>query len=359
MQLPACVEAVTTAGGWSGFDFGAFVASRDTLYLVASDGAGTPVTPLFLLVCSEVAHVARASGAASAAGRLDPPMRMVLDELANTAPVPVARWSSWAAGSGIQLYLVVQAWAQLVDRYGQAAANTIWQCCKVKIVYGGTSETDLCEMVERLCGSAPVRVSERRAAERPAAGPFWMQDGGERWRREEMALLPAAELRQLPRSCAVVIADHGRPVIVRTEQVRNRADVRRAQRAGLRVGLPAPAVRHVPVAEPALLDDGRAGARSWPADAGWPAEPGRPADQLAERRGRRAAAQPGGDAGHPPAAADLVRPVARPMPPVPPADLVRPVARPAPPVPPSVPARPIPPSAPAPWERRAAGGGDQ
>ena len=351
MTLPACVEAVTTDDGGAGFDFAEFVKSADTLYLVASDGAQTPVTPLFLLLCDELAHVARAVGSAAWPGRLDPPLRMVLDELANTAPVPVARWSSWAAGSGIQLHLIAQAWAQLVERYGQHGADTIWQCCKVKMIYGGTSEMDLCDMVERLCGTAPVRVPEYRrpAAERPA-GPFWMQGSGsgDRWRREEVTLLPAAELRQLPRACAVVISDHGRPVIVRTEQVRKRADVRRARRAGLRVDLPAPAVRYAPDADPGLL--GGSGRRGWPeAEPGWPAaaeragasrpvatDPARPgagpADELSERRRMAAARRDSLDAPAPPTATATAT------------------------------ASPIPPTAPAPWDqhrRPSSGGGNQ
>ena len=307
MISPACVEAVTADSG--GFDFGRFIWGKDTLYLVASDGAGSPVTPLFLLICSELAHAARTAGAASrparpphgpllgmawpgavldalfparTAKRLDPPLRMVLDELPNTAPVPVERWASWAAGSGLQLYLITQAWAQLAKRYGEEGAHTVWQCCKTKVIYGGGTEKALCELVEQMCGEAEVRVTERWPADRRGGGPWWVPGRHHRnHRRERVNLLPAADLRQLPRTCAVVLSDHGRPVIVRTEQVRKRRDVRRAQRRGLTVGLPAPAPRPVPVADATLLG----GTDQRPAR---PQAPQAVPDQLAVRRAGRA-----------------------------------------------------------------------
>ena len=113
MQLPACAEAVTTGDGSEGFDFEAFLASAGTLYLVAGDSAVSPVPPLFAALVSELAYTARTAGR-----RLDPPLTVILDEAGNIAPVPVAAWSSWAAGSGIKLHVIAQAWAQLVQRWG-------------------------------------------------------------------------------------------------------------------------------------------------------------------------------------------------------------------------------------------------
>jgi type IV secretion system protein VirD4 len=336
MTLPACVEAVTTPDGGPGFDFERFVWSRDTLYLVASDGAGTPVTPLFLLLVGELAHVARLAGAVArparrprgpvlglawparlldrlfpvtAATRLDPPLTMVLDEVANTAPVPVEKWSSWAAGSGVRLVLVAQAWAQLVQRWGVHGAATVWQCCKTKVIYGATSEPELGRMVEQLCDTVRLRVTERVPGKDGQAGRRVH-------RHEEVRLLPAGELRQLPLGYAVVVQGHGLPAVVRVEQVRRRADVKAAQRSGLRVALPAPAVRRVPLADPRLLGDDRPGR-----PVAWPGSPDAVPDQLAERRAGRTAARHDGQGGGMPA--------------------------------------PKPPATPAPWERPASGDGER
>jgi len=303
MQLPACAAAVTPGPG-EGFDFAGFVTSRDTLYLVASDGATSPVPPLFLAITAEVAHVARAAGTVR---RLDPPLSMILDEVANTAPVPAASWSSWAAGSGIRLYLVAQAYAQLVQRWGRDGAAIVWQCCKSRVVYGATAEDELCALVERACGTVRVRTTEHH-------------DGERRHRHEDVPKLPAATLRELPAGRAVVIQGRARPVIVRVERVSRRADAKTHARHGAPAALPVPPRRTVPEPEPSLLAP-PPGPGQWP-QAG-------PPDELAARRDRHHGGQPGdGDNGSEPGSG------------------------------PAAP-RPRPPSRRPPWERPAAGDGDR
>jgi type IV secretion system protein VirD4 len=226
LQLPACAQAVTTPDSEAGFDFAAFVASRDTLYLVAADAATSPVTPLFAAIIAELAHAARQAGAASWAGRLDPPLTGVLDEVANIAPVPVAEWASWAAGSGLRLSLIAQSYAQLKKRWGADGAAVIWQCCKTKVIYGATSEDELGAMVERACSTVRVRTTGQG-------------EGGVRRGHEEVPLLPAAALRMLPAGRAVIIQGRAAPVIVRVEQVRRRADYKRQHSRGIPAALPA------------------------------------------------------------------------------------------------------------------------
>jgi type IV secretory pathway TraG/TraD family ATPase VirD4 len=241
MLLPACARAVTTEGGGPGFDFAAFVTSRDTLYLVAADGATSPVPPLFAAMIAELAHAARHAGAASSAGRLDPPLTAVLDEVANIAPVPVAAWASWAAGSGIRLSLIAQSYAQLKQRWGEDGAAVIWQCCKTKVIFGGTSEDELCALTERACGTIRVRTIEPEQSR--------MRRG-----HEELPLLPAAALRMLPPDRAVVTQGRAAPVIARIEQVRRRADYKRQQARTAPASLPA-ASGQVPSVIPRLPGD--------------------------------------------------------------------------------------------------------
>jgi type IV secretory pathway TraG/TraD family ATPase VirD4 len=239
LQLPACAQAVTVQDGRPGFDFSSFVTSRDTLYLVAADSATSPVTPLFAAIIAELAHAARQAGAASYAGRLDPPLTAVLDEVANIAPVPVAEWASWAAGSGLRLSLIAQSYAQLKKRWGEDGAAVIWQCCKTKVIYGATSEDELGAMVERACGTVRVRTTER-------------DHGRLRHGHEDIPLLSAAALRMLPDGRAVVIQGRAAPVIVRVEQARRRADYKRHQARTAPAALPGPAARPVPEIAPGL-----------------------------------------------------------------------------------------------------------
>jgi type IV secretion system protein VirD4 len=346
MQHPAIVASLTPAAG-EGFDFEEFLQGRDTLYLVASDAQTSPVPPLFVAICAEVTDVARQVGAVArparpprgtllgSAGlgslwdqafppptvaRLDPPLTMVLDEVANIAPVPVAAWATWAAGSGIWLHLYAQAWAQLVERWGEHGAMVIWQACKCKVVYTGTSEPELCRMVEDLCGSVRVRGPDSFRYSR--RGKLRRQPT-----RENMAVLPMATVRQLPPGRAVVIQASAPPTIVRTEQVWRRDDYRAWRRYGTPVSLPAPAERVIPAPIPALMVP--------PAGSRWLAR----ADERAARRDR---SEPGKDTAAPAAGHDASTGSG--------ADDL-PAA--APESPPSGRRPPTPPSRPAPWARPA------
>lgn len=234
LQLPACEEAVTTPAGEEGFDFESFLTSTGTLYLVASDSATSPVPPLFAALVAELAWTAR-----NARRRLDPPLTVILDEAGNIAPVPVPAWTSWAAGSGIRLEIIAQAYAQLKDRWGEAGAAVVWQCCKTKVVFGGTTEDELAELTERACGTVRVRVARGLA-------------GGRIWEDEDVPLLPVPALRMLPTGRAVVIQNRAAPIIVRVEKVRRRRDYKRQRSQALQVLTPA-VPRLVPRPAPQLL----------------------------------------------------------------------------------------------------------
>ena len=363
MQHPGIVASLLPAAG-EGFDFRRFLSGRNTLYLVAADADTSPVSPLFVALCAEVTWHARqlgsvrrpsrpprgrVLGSATLAGvadrlfpartvsRLDPPLSMVLDEVANIAPVPAAAWATWAAGSGVWLHLYAQAWAQLAERWGDHGAAVIWQACKTKIVYTATSEPELCQMVQDLCGEVQVR------------GPDdWRPTRTGKARRrptyETVPVLPHAELRQLPEGHAVVIQQSAPPAIVRTEKLWERADYKAWRRRHGPLALPVPPVREIPEPLPGLLTP--------PEQA--PARPGPPGDELAARR--RGGPAPGeqdpapGPAGAPHWTSAV--------PEIPRELFVTPPA--AEPGPPSKPRKtPRPPSRPAPWQPPDSGGEDR
>jgi hypothetical protein len=356
MQHPGVVAAVTVPAG-EGFGFEAFLQSRDTLYLVAADAKTSPMSPLFTALCAEITWAARQIGGIRRparvprervlgsrtlgriinwlvpprqVARLDPPLSMVLDEVANIAPVPAAEWATWAAGSGVWLHLYAQSWAQLADRWGEYGAETIWQACRTKSIYGGTTEHRLCEMVEAQAGQIRVRGPDDwryTRSGKPRRRPSY----------EDVPVLRHAELRQIPAGHAVVFAGAAPPVIVRPEKFMQRADVRLYQRRHGPLVLPVPARRQIPQPVPDLLADQQPG----PADTGAP--PGNPGG--------------GGGPGWPrptlrdPSAAHWTDAV----PEIPRALFAQPapVEPPPPPSPAPQPSRatPRPPARPAPWER--------
>jgi len=118
MADPALAASVLPAPG-EGFDIPAFLEDRGTVYMIAeSVSEEAPVAPLFAAMAAEIHWVAAQTGQASAAGRLDPPLLMGLDEVTQICPVPLPSWLSDSGGKGIQVIAVVHGEAQLAGRWG-------------------------------------------------------------------------------------------------------------------------------------------------------------------------------------------------------------------------------------------------
>ena len=112
-------------------------------------------------------ETARRIAAASAGARLDPPLLLALDEIGNLAPLPsLPALMSEGGGSGITTLTVLQSLSQARDRWGEQAANTIWDAAIAKIILGGGSNArDLADLVR------PDRRTRRGRAQHSPATP--------------------------------------------------------------------------------------------------------------------------------------------------------------------------------------------
>lgn len=221
MLSPDIVASLTPRSDEDEFRIGEFLHSRDTLYLVASAEAASTVPPLLCALIAELKHEAVLTGSASAAGRLDPPLSMELDEIANVTPIPIPSWASYAAGSGIRLGLYSQSWSQLVWRWGEQGAETLWQTASAKIVMTGSSEPALLKRMSDLAGQTYVTIREHRE-----------RDGTRTPVQDWVPVLSPNDARRLPPGRAVVVLDSGLPTILRMEQVWKRKDFKRWQKSG-------------------------------------------------------------------------------------------------------------------------------
>ncbi|MGI5162717.1 type IV secretory system conjugative DNA transfer family protein [Microbispora sp. CA-102843] len=243
MTSAEIAAAVMPQPGDREFVIGDFLRSEaDTLYLVASAEAGSPVPPLLAALVAEIKHEAVRLGSRSPAGLLDPPLSMELDEVANVTPIPLPTWASYAAGSGIRLSIYTQAWGQIVERWGVNGADALWQTATCKVIVSGCSERELLTRITALCGRTKIVVRDSGYTDR---------EGRPRPVREMVDVMPPDQVRRLPDGHALVLMDNARPVIVRLERVWKRADVKRAQRLGMRPELPPRGGRpRLPVAAP-------------------------------------------------------------------------------------------------------------
>jgi type IV secretory pathway TraG/TraD family ATPase VirD4 len=153
---PAVLAAVSPSGSEQ-FDPVEFLTSGGTLYLLGTASGASATANLVAALAEDVIEVARQLAAASAGGRLDPPLAVILDEAANYPLPSLPALMSEGGGSGITTMAVLQSLAQARDRWGREAAGAIWDAAIVKVILGGSANADDLADLSRLIGDRPVK----------------------------------------------------------------------------------------------------------------------------------------------------------------------------------------------------------
>jgi len=178
-------------------DIDRLLSAAATLYLVAPAEEAERCRPLFsallLSLLRRATSKARAQG-----GILSPRLLLALDEAANFARIPrLAGYASSGPGQGIQLLLCYHDLAQVEAGYGEAAARTIWNNCRARLLLPGQGDIKTLELFSRAIGdeTRTYRTSHRDR---------WNSSSGEQ--RVGRPLASVDELRRL-RSAVLLYAN--------------------------------------------------------------------------------------------------------------------------------------------------------
>lgn len=201
LTSPTIMRSLTPQPGDKHFDIDAFIRSgRDTLYMV-SRGRKNSAAPMVNALMVEVLHRAdilsqrptaeQLSAPAYGDLRLDPPLRIVMDEAANITPVDdlSARLAD-SGGRGVQIYVYVQNFSQLRQRWGVEEAIEIWDCASIKLVLGGLSNSkDLMALSDLL----PERIIDQASVSTGSAARDQVTVSP--WRQRALTVDAIRELR--------------------------------------------------------------------------------------------------------------------------------------------------------------------
>jgi TraM recognition site of TraD and TraG len=144
------------------FDPAGFPTSRQTLYLLSKDGGGS-AGPLVAALTDRVLR-ADVVSAERRAGRLDPPLAVLLDEAANICKIgDLPQLYSHLGSRGIVVLTILQPCAQGVAVWGQTGMRALWSAATVKIVGLGMDDADFAEECSRLIGDHDVAVDTHTA----------------------------------------------------------------------------------------------------------------------------------------------------------------------------------------------------
>jgi len=213
---PKVLDACSPGPG-EHFDVQAFVRGGGTLYVLSEGAENNSTAPLVTALADHIAHVAKRISQRYPAGRLDPPLRLVLDEAANICPLPgLPALMSDSGGRGITTAATIQSFAQARRRWGRDGEAAMRDAATIKLVLGGLSQADDLDALSRLCGewSEPTHTVSHDGNGRRSVSSSTRKE----------RVLPAARIRGLPPGEALLLYRNLPPALVRLRMWRDRPD---------------------------------------------------------------------------------------------------------------------------------------
>lgn len=193
------------------FDPEEFLESDGTLYVIApprpQGKKATGVGVLLVMMLEAITDAAHRKAMLTPEGRLDPPLSVVLDEIANIFAWPaLPTLMASGSGEGVTVSGIFQSRAQMRSGWGDEGAGTLWEAAGSKVMLGGSgNEKDLKEVSSLVGERTHQDTNASWGAER---------DTSLAETRTFRAGVSPDELRRLPERTAFLIAGRSRAILV-------------------------------------------------------------------------------------------------------------------------------------------------
>lgn len=215
LMLPEVAEVLNPAPG-EGLDPKTFLEQQGTLFLVGTKSGGGAAAPMLIALMDAITDQAREMAGSLPGTRLDPPLSLILDEIANIAPwKELPTIMSEGGGSGISTMVIIQSPAQARSVWGDHEAQQILDSATITVQLGGSNnERELKRFVDLM--------GERKVQERSKTYSNSGTSTGEQ--NHERPVMTIAELRRLPRGTGLLLAQFSRPVVLTMSRWVDRKD---------------------------------------------------------------------------------------------------------------------------------------
>ena len=141
LSSPRVLAALDPVNREDEFDPQAFIRDRGTLYLIGTKTGAAAAGPYLSALIDDIDAAARDMAFIAPGGRLDPPLSLILDEIANLSPWPgLPIVLSDGGGIGISTMVVLQSLSQARSGWSIEEAATIWESAIIKVIFGGGSD---------------------------------------------------------------------------------------------------------------------------------------------------------------------------------------------------------------------------
>ncbi|OLT34406.1 hypothetical protein BJF79_07445 [Actinomadura sp. CNU-125] len=124
-----------------------------TIYLIGEDDDASQLAPLLAAFGRAITDTAKHRAARAPGGRLDPPLGLFGDEIANCLPLPeLPKLMSLAGGFGIFILASLQNLAAAEQRWGPLGVRQMFANATVKLVLGGVGDPRELKMLSDVIG---------------------------------------------------------------------------------------------------------------------------------------------------------------------------------------------------------------
>ncbi|MCB5275924.1 hypothetical protein BJG92_03478 [Arthrobacter sp. SO5] len=225
LSSPKVLAALEPLDESEEFDPKTFIRDCGTLYLIGTRAGAAAAGPYLSALIDDIDNAAREMAFIAPGGRLDPPLSLILDEIANLAPwpgLPIAL--SDGGGIGISTLVVLQSLSQARTGWSIDEAATIWDSAIIKVIFGGGSDERDLRSLAGLLGERSLILNTRS----------WSAQGrqdGEQIR--ESPVLALHEIRRLPAGTALMLGRRTRPILLDLREWHKRKDAAELGRSKL------------------------------------------------------------------------------------------------------------------------------
>ena len=186
-------------------DLRSLVLSGSNTIVLVSKGDGNSTAPIVATLAAEIHHLLDRHSQTLPQGRLDPPARLVLDEVNNVAPIPdLPALMNDSGGRGITIWAFAHNKMQNMERWGRFGGEILTDSPPCRIVLPGLRGDQELNELSRLCGD---KIE-------------WMPTApGEHPQQRIRPVLTASQIRQLPDDVCLVIYRNAKPMLVHLRSV--------------------------------------------------------------------------------------------------------------------------------------------
>jgi type IV secretion system protein VirD4 len=182
--------------------------SHDSLYLLTREGAGS-AAPVVAALVDRLFKTTTAIAAARG-GRMEPPVRAILDEAANICPIRnLPDLYSYFGSMSVQVVTILQSYEQAVAVWSRSGASKLWSASTWRLIGAGGADRSFLEDMSNLIGPHEVGVrSDQRSS------GFRSGNSSQTYSSRSEPIMTAADLAALGKTDAVLYVTGHKPALL-------------------------------------------------------------------------------------------------------------------------------------------------